>query len=460
VDQIWKWSALQIRRAVANRDVSPVEVAEACNARIDEVDGTIRAFVNHDPGFSVDAARLVEARLRRGAELPLGGVPYGIKDTTDTAGVVTTYGSAAFADHVPDQDAAVVARLKRGGGLFTGKTNAPEFGSRATTAFGLHPATVNPWDTRLTPGGSSGGSAAAVASGMVPVAEGSDGGGSIRIPSSCSGVVGLKPSRGRITNAPLSAVWGGLVTHGPLGRTVRDVALMLDVMQGPGTGDFAWVSPPEESFLSAADRPFCRFRIAKLTESDKPIDPLIVDAVDRTAESLEELGHIVESAGPDLTGLGPTFRTLVESAFAADPPPGLGYSDPYCRWCYERGAKISAVEYVRAMDTMQMRSRKIIGFFGDWDLLLTPTLTMLPQPVDEFLADTETVAEVDLSFIPFTYPFNITGQPAISLPLGETPDGIPIGVQLVAAPTAEATLIHVAAQLEEAMPWGDRWPDL
>lgn len=454
----WQLSARDIADRVNRREVSPVDIVQAFLERIDAVDGAVGAFTAVYPERALQVARDVERRVRAGKQYPLAGVPYGLKDMTDTAGIITTYGAQAFKDHVPDRDAAVASRLAQSGGVFLGKTNTPEFANRATTAYGLFPATHNPWGLDRTAGGSSGGSAAAVAAGMCPVAEGSDGGGSIRIPSSCCGVVGLKPSRGRISNAPRSTTRGGLVTHGPIGRTVRDVALMLDVMHGAATGDPYWAPPPTRPFLAAADEPPRRRRIAVLATSDKPIEPPVVAAVERTAELLRNLGHDVHPAGPDLTGLGPIFRVLVEAEAASEPPPGLNFTDPYGRWCYDRGLKLSAAEYITALNTMHARARQIVAFFDDWDCLLTPTVTLVPQPLDQFLAVTERVAEDDLAYIPFTFPFNMTGQPAISLPLGWSEEGLPIGVQLVGRPADEHTIIALAAHIEEATPWFDRWP--
>jgi amidase len=452
-------SALELRRLIISREVSPREVAAACLIRIRAVDDRIRAFVTIDEEMVMASAASVERHLKEVADLPLAGIPFALKDLTDTAGLRTTYGSKLREHHVPTSDAAVARRLREAGGVLLGKTNTPEFGNRATTAFGLFPATRNPWDLSKTAGGSSGGSAAAVAACLCPIAEGSDGGGSIRIPSSCCGVVGIKPSRGRVSNAPNSNPRGGLITHGPIGRTVRDAALMLDVMAGTEPGDPFTAPKQLPSFLDSAEVEPRNLRIGLLVTSDKWIDPQVVAAVDRTAALLESLGHRVEPADVDLTGLGGVFRVMVEAESAANQveDPAL-FSDPYSRWCYERGTKLTAVEYTRATEEMFRRSREIIAESMKWDCLLTPTVTLTPQPLETFLANTESVAEDDLDYIPFTYPFNISGQPAISLPLGWTNDGLPIGVQLVGRPYAEASLISLAAQIERAAPWASKYP--
>jgi amidase len=452
-------SALDLRQRVLRREVSTREVAAACLARIRAVDDKVRAFVTIDEAMVMAVADDVARRLADGAELPLAGIPYALKDLTDTAGLRTTYGSRICEHNVPTRDAAVARRLREAGGLLLGKTNTPEFGNRATTAFGLHPATRNPWDLSRTAGGSSGGSAAAVAACLCPVAEGSDGGGSIRIPSSCCGVVGLKPSRGRISNHPNANPRGGLITHGPITRTVRDAALMLDVMAGYEPGDPFIAPPPERPFLDAAGSDPRLLRIGLLDASDKWIDPEVLAAVRAAAHLLESLGHRVEPANVDIRGLGELFRIMVEAESAANPVEDPAqFSDPYSRWCYARGAKQTAVAYIRATEAMCRRSREIIEQTMRWDCLLTPTVTLTPQPLNSFLVQTARVADDDLAYIPFTYPFNISGQPAISLPLGWSVDGLPIGVQLVGRPFDEALLISLAAQIERAAPWRSRYP--
>jgi len=234
---------------------------------------------------------------------------------------------------------------------------------------------------------------------------------------------------------------------------------MLDVMAGTEPGDPFTAPKQLPSFLDSAEIEPRNLRIGLLVTSDKWIDPQVVAAVDRTAALLESLGHRVEPADVDLTGLGGVFRVMVEAESAANQveDPAL-FSDPYSRWCFERGTKLTAMEYIRATEEMFRRSREIISESTKWDCLLTPTVTLTPQPLETFLADTESVAEDDLAYIPFTYPFNISGQPAISLPLGWTNDGLPIGVQLVGRPYAEASLISLAAQIERAAPWASKYP--
>jgi amidase len=453
-------SASELRRLIDAGRVSAKEVASACIERIKAVDPLVQSFVTLvDEERVMAAADEAQKRIKQGVASSLAGIPYALKDVTETMGVRTTFGSRLREKYVPNEDAAVARRFREAGGVLLGKTNTPEFGNRATTAFGLFPPTHNPWDLSKTAGGSSGGSAAAVAACLCPFAEGSDGGGSIRIPSSCCGVVGIKPSRGRVSNAPNSNPRGGLITHGPIARTVADAAMMLDVMAGYEPGD-PFVAPQQTpTFLSLTQQDPRTLKIGLLLKSDKPIDGEVVAAVQETARLLASLGHEVEEANVNITGLGSLFRIMVEAESAAgevDDPDS--FSDPYSKWCYERGAELTAKAYIKATEEMFRRSREIITQSSKWDCLLTPTVTLKPQPLDEFLAVTERVAEDDLAYIPFTYPFNITGQPGISLPLGWSNEGLPIGVQLIGQPYAESVIIALAAQLERAVPWYSRYP--
>jgi amidase len=452
--------ASELRRLIDSGRVSAKEVASACIARIKAFDPLVQSFVTLvDEERVMAAADEAQKQIKQGAASPLAGIPYALKDLTETMGVRTTFGSRLREKYVPNEDAAVARRLRKAGGVLLGKTNTPEFGNRATTAFGLFPPTHNPWDLSKTAGGSSGGSAAAVAACLCPFAEGSDGGGSIRIPSSCCGVVGIKPSRGRVSNAPNSNPRGGLITHGPIARTVADAAMMLDVMAGYEPGD-PFVAPQQTpTFLSFTEQDPRTLKIGLLLKSDKPIDDEVVAAVQETARLLASLGHEVEEANVNITGLGSMFRIMVEAESAAgavDDPDS--FSDPYSKWCYERGAKLTATAYINATEEMFRRSREIIAQSSKWDCLLTPTVTLKPQPLDEFLAVTARVAEDDLAYIPFTYPFNITGQPGISLPLGWSNEGLPIGVQLIGQPYAESLIIALAAQIERTVPWYSRYP--
>jgi amidase len=459
LDEIFRLSALELREKVRKREVSAPELAKAYLDRIPVADGDIGAFVTVDRAFTLAAADAAQRRIDAGEDLPLSGVPYALKDLTDTAGMLTTYGSRMRKNNIPTLDAAVARRLREAGGIPLGKTNTPEFGNRATTAFGLFPPTRNPWDFDKIAGGSSGGSAAAVAACMTPLAEGSDGGGSIRVPASCCGVVGIKPSRGRVSSAPYFNPRGGLITHGPIARTVADAALMLDVMAGYEAGDTYYAPPPAQSFLSSTMMDPPRLRIGMLVTSDQWIDPEVVAAVEQTGALLQSMGHTVGEAKVDLTGLGAIFRVMCHSESAAN---DLGdpaeFSDPFSAWCAERGKRWSAVDYIKATEELFGRGRDIIRRMGDWDCIILPTVALVPPQLDTFLAVTERASDDDLAYIPFTYPFNISGQPALSLPMGWSSSGLPIGVQFVGQPYGEALIIALAAEVERAAPWAAKYP--
>ena len=459
LDEIFRLSALELREKVRKREVSAPELAKAYLDRIPLADGDIGAFVTVDRAFTLAAADAAQRRIDAGEDLPLSGVPYALKDLTDTAGMLTTYGSRMRKNNVPTLDAAVARRLREAGGIPLGKTNTPEFGNRATTAFGLFPPTCNPWDFDKIAGGSSGGSAAAVAACMTPLAEGSDGGGSIRVPASCCGVVGIKPSRGRVSSAPYFNPRGGLITHGPIARTVADAALMLDVMAGYEAGDTYYAPPPAQSFLSSTMMGPPRLRIGMLVTSDQWIDPEVVAAVEQTGALLQSMGHTVGEAKVDLTGLGAIFRVMCHSESAAN---DLGdpaeFSDPFSAWCAERGKRWSAVDYIKATEELFGRGRDIIRRMSDWDCIILPTVAQVPPQLDTFLAVTERASDDDLAYIPFTYPFNISGQPALSLPMGWSSSGLPIGVQFVGQPYGEALIIALAAEVERAAPWAAKYP--
>jgi amidase len=459
LDEIFRLSALELREKVRKREVSAPELAKAYLDRIPVADGDIGAFVTVDRAFTLAAADAAQRRIDAGEDLPLSGVPYALKDLTDTAGMLTTYGSRMRKNNIPTLDAAVARRLREAGGIPLGKTNTPEFGNRATTAFGLFPPTRNPWDFDKIAGGSSGGSAAAVAACMTPLAEGSDGGGSIRVPASCCGVVGIKPSRGRVSSAPYFNPRGGLITHGPIARTVADAALMLDVMAGYEAGDTYYAPPPAQSFLSSTMMDPPRLRIGMLVTSDQWIDPEVVAAVEQTGALLQSMGHTVGEAKVDLTGLGAIFRVMCHSESAAN---DLGdpaeFSDPFSAWCAERGKRWSAVDYIKATEELFGRGRDIIRRMSDWDCIILPTVAQVPPQLDTFLAVTERASDDDLAYIPFTYPFNISGQPALSLPMGWSSSGLPIGVQFVGQPYGEALIIALAAEVERAAPWAAKYP--
>jgi amidase len=468
--ELHELTALEAASAVRSGDVTPTELVEHALARIEERDAGLGAFITVTPERALDAARRAERLLRRGGELPpLLGVPTAIKDLNNTAGVRTTYGSAAFADFVPAVDDAVVTKLAAAGTISLGKTSTPEFGFPCYTTNELVGPTRCAWDPERHAGGSSGGAAVAVAAGFVPFAQGSDGGGSIRIPASVNGLVGIKPSRGRVSNAPLGGDVTGLGTNGPLARTVRDAAAMLDAMAGPVVGDPAWAPPlpPGETFLGWADRPPGRLRIGRTTESaiaDAGLEPEVAAALDDTARLLAELGHEVEDVPAGLLGpeVLPNFERVWMLSGTTLPvnPDQETRLCPLTRELRDRGLRLTAREAMEALFALRLFSRRYVQAVDRFDVLLAPVCTMTPRPLGWFTEDGEGAADFERQkrYAAFTALYNVTGQPAVSLPLGWSDDGLPIGSMLVGRPVDEATLIALSAQLEAARPWAHRHP--
>jgi amidase len=461
-------SALHQAELVRTKQISPVELVETYLRRIEKLDPEINAFVTVVADEALDAARGAERRVSAGEDLPpFHGVPTAIKDLTPTAGIRTTFSSRAFADHVPEVDAAVVRRIKDAGYIILGKTNAPEFGTVPVTESLLNGACRNPWDTSVTTGGSSGGAAAAVAAGLLPVAQGSDGGGSIRIPSSCCGLFGIKPTRGRVSLAPdFGYVWAGFVTHGPIARSVADAAALLDVMSGYETGDPYWAPAPERPFVEEVVRDPGTLRVAFTAKSPTGIDPDpgVVEAVRDAAEVLASLGHDVEEATPEWDD--PDSASDVIKIVQTNPV-YYGVTDPsqiepLNAALLEAARATSSEDYVRSIIAIHGFSRKVVAFWDDHDVLVTPTLGLSPPPVGWLFEEDDPWDQLRRSalVVPFTPVFNATGQPAVSVPLHRNAAAVPIGVQLAGPPAGEATLIRLSAQLEAARPWADLHPPL
>ncbi len=420
-------TALEAAAAVRRREVSPVELVDHALGRIDRLDGQLGAFVTITDESARAQAKAYEREVLNAAGPlpPLFGVPTAIKDLNLTKGVPTRFGSTVFADFVPDLDDHIVELLRAAGTISLGKTATPEFGLPAYTETDIGPPTRNPWDTTLLSGGSSGGAAAAVAAGLVPLAQGSDGGGSIRIPASACGLVGLKPARGRVSKGP------------------------LDI----------------ESFLSACDRDPGRLRIGRFIDPpiEAEIDPQVRDAWEQASRLLESLGHeVVEIDSPVPATAVPAFETVwsVSAHIAPVDPAREPELRPLTRHLRSRGAKVSGIEYARAVGTLTLLSRQAITVTSHLDAVLTPTLAMLPRPVGWFDGDGDPAADFERQkrYTPFTAVVNATGQPAISLPLYQSREDLPIGIMLIGRPAAEATLLTLGSQLEAAAPWRDRHP--
>ena len=470
VTQLHDLTALEQAAAVRAGEVSPTELVDHALARIDALDAGLGAFITVTPERARAAATAAEARVREGGDLPpLLGVPTAIKDLNNTAGVPTSFGSTAMAGFVPEVDDAVVTRLADAGTISVGKTSTPEFGFPCYTDNDLVGPARCPWDPSLLAGGSSGGAAVAVAAGFVPFAQGSDGGGSVRIPASINGLVGIKPTRGRVSNAPYGSEVTGLGTSGPLARTVRDAAAMLDAMAGPEIGDPYWAPPlsPGETFLGWADREPGRLRIGRFLESVMPgaeLEPEVAGALEDAAGLLADLGHDVEDVphGVLEPAVLPSFERVwsLSATMLPVPPDRLDQLRPLTAWMRDRGLALSARDAMEAMGALRVFSRRFLRATAGFDVLLAPVLSMTPRPIGWFGADGEGGPDFERQkrYAAFTALFNVTGQPAVSVPLHWTDGNLPIGTMLVGRPADEATLVALSAQLEAARPWAARHP--
>src|SRR4051812_9459340 len=456
-------SVAELAALVRGGEVSARETVRAALERIDALDGRINAFVDVDADRALAAADAIEP----GDERPCAGVPIAIKANTPVEGLCMNLGSKFVAGHRPDHTAYLVRRLREAGFIVIGATNMPEFGILNTTEPRHCGATHNPWDLERTPGGSSGGSAAAVAAGMVPVAHGNDGGGSLRIPAACCGLVGLKPSRGRVSRGPdLGDSY--LASDGVLTRTVAETAQLLDVLAGYEVGDATWAPRPPEAYTHSARRDPGRLRVAMTADNalEAEVDPECLRAMHETADVLARLGHEIEEASPALPGkdtlrlftgaFGPAIALQITyGGLLAGRPPEDDEIEPLSRALGEIANGMTSVEYLAGIAQLQALARGVVAFFAKYDVLLTPALAERPLRIGECDGvGEEPLADFARSgrFTPFTALFNVTGQPAISIPAGIGDDGLPTNAQLVGKPLGEDTLLQLASQLEAARP--------
>lgn len=462
--------AVGLGALVAAGEVSPAELLDAALARTAEMNPTVNAVVHSmEP-----QARAQLATVTPGSG-PLAGVPYLLKDLTAMyAGVPTSHGSRFLGDLVPDYDTEVVARLKAAGLVIFGKTNTPELGGAPTTEPQRFGPARNPWRTGHSTGGSSGGSAAAVASGIVPASHATDGGGSIRIPASCCGVFGLKPSRGRNPAGPrLGEIWAGMSAEHAVTRTVRDSAAILDATSGPGLGDPYICPPPERPFLAEVGRDPGRLRIAAsaAVADGITVHPDVLATFDAAVAHLRGLGHEVDEVGPDYDAAATSAavvkiiavhyaRSIARHAAVKGREPEPGELERVIERRLSIGRAVPATDYVEAVETLHLAGRAFAAFMQPYDVILRPTVAQPPPPLgylDMNSEDLDSFLTRLWSYIPYTSVFNATGLPAASVPFGRSGDGLPIGIQIAARYADEATLFRLAAQIESTHPWEMPW---
>ena len=467
-----QYDAVGLAELIRRKEVTPLELVDEVIDRIERVNPTLNGVTIK----MYDHAReLAQGDIGDGS---LAGVPFLLKDfLAEYAGVEYSASSRFLQGFVPDRDTELVKRFKAGGFITVAKTNLPEFAIGATTEPRMTGATHNPWDTSRTPGGSSGGAGAMVASGVVPVAHGNDAGGSIRIPAAACGTVGLKPTRGRNPLGPyFGEVFSGFVAEHVLTRTVRDTAAVLDITAGPDVGDWYPAPPQSASYLEEAGTPPGRLRIAFSAESPTgtEVHPDCANAVRDVAALCEELGHDVEERSPDhdTHGLWLDWTTMMSAGVAwgvhgweerigrkVEP----GEIEPFIAALVERGDAVGAPAYLGHLERLQLGAREIGKFFTEHDVWLTPTLGEPPLPLGVLTYDSGDPFELrrrQATFSPFTYIANVTGQPGISLPLAWNGDDLPIGIHFLGRYGDEATLLRLSGQLEEARPWRDRRPSV
>ena len=459
--------ATELRRLIQSKEVSIVELVELFYQRIDSINPRLNAYLALCQDQALDQARSAQDAVQRGDSLgPLHGIPISVKDLEMTKGIPTTLGSAVFRDRTPDIDSVVVERIRQAGAIILGKTNTPEFGLSGTTENKVSDPCRNPWNTERTPGGSSGGAAAALASGLCTLATGSDGGGSIRIPASFSGVFGIKPSQGRV---PRYGGYGRPAANqfsqsGPLSRTVGDAALLLQVLSGDDPRDPTCLREDTPDFSADLNNGVRGWRIAWSTDLGYAgVDPEVVRVTSEAAQVFQELGAEVEE--PQLVVEDPfpafwdAFATAAYTSYGHLLPEHEEEFTDYGLRSLQYGASVSGADLSRALLRVDLLRRQMENFFDQYDLLLTPTMAVAAFPIEQRpgVIGGKTV-EPFWGYLPFTFPINMTGQTASSVPCGFSADGMPIGLHLVGPHGSEAKVLQASAAFEQARPWSQKRP--
>lgn len=465
----WK-SAVELAGMIRRKEVSPVEVVEAFLQRIENVNPQINAIVTLAEDFARAEASRAEKSIMDGVEIgPLHGVPVTIKDNVFTRGIRTTFGSRMFEQFVPEQDAVLVERLKKAGAIVLGKTNMPECGLIPITDNLVFGPTVNPWDQTRTSGGSSGGAAAGVAAGLSPLASGNDGGGSIRLPAALCGVYGIKPSFGRVPSYPTLPGWETMGHEGPITRTVADAALMLSVMAGPDERDRFSLPPADTGYTASLAGAVNDLKVAYSPDLGYAVvDPEVREICTRAAEAFAELGCRVEQINPGLPDMRKALQAMVVSETITANENNL---EEWREKTYPLYLGFQAVEknlssrdIIRIQFQREQLWEKVWPIFEKYDLLLTPASAVAAfksgagGPIGPDTIDGRAVNQI--AWMAFTYPFNLTGQPAASIPCGFTASGLPVGLQIVGRRFDEHTVFRASAAFEKIRPWGHRRPAL
>jgi aspartyl-tRNA(Asn)/glutamyl-tRNA(Gln) amidotransferase subunit A len=460
--------ATEIRRLIASKKLSPVEITELFFSRTESLDPQLNAYLTLSRDQALRTAREAEQAVVRGDQLgPLHGVPISIKDLEMTAGIRTTSGSLVFKDRVPDVDSAVVERVRAAGAIILGKTNTPEFGLIGHTQNRLGDHCRNPWNTERTPGGSSGGAGAALAAGLCSLATGSDGGGSIRIPASFSGVYGIKPTQGRVpfyAGAPAPPVANLVSQSGPMSRTVRDSALLLQVLAGHDPRDVTSLRDEPEDYLTAADRGVKGLRVAYSPDFGyAAVDPQVAEVASRAAGVFEALGCSVDQADlaldPPFDVFEIIFDVVTSARYEAMVAGSSDLLSSYTRQRLENGAKVSGPDFIRTLGERDGMKTQFADLFQRYDLLISPTVATTAFPAGR-PPDTIEGRDIDpfSGYTQFTAIINLIGHPAASIPCGFSSEGLPIGLHIIGRKGDEATVIAASAAFEEARPWAERRP--
>jgi amidase len=468
------FDGLGLAKLVQQGEVTANELKDVAITAIEQLNPKLNSVINV---LADQADKEIEAGLPEG---PFKGVPFLIKEIVlHAAGIPVNFGSRLAQGLTLPHDTELMSRFRKAGLVTVGTTPTPEFGYNANTEAILHGSTHNPWNTDRSPGGSSGGSAASVAAGIVPIAHANDGGGSIRIPASCCGLVGLKPSRGRVPTGPdYGELLNGIAVEFALTRSVRDAAALLDVVAGPDPGCYAWAEPPKIPFAQEAKSPPGKLRIAWMDKAltGVPVDQECMNAVHDTVKVCQDIGHEMIEAAPEIDVDAHSLATLrVWGSNLANMMDGVGSlldrtpsedNLEAASWaCYQYGKSLTATELLQALDIFTLVSRSVGAFFENYNVLLSPTTARPPLPLGELNQNASGLSAEQwtnqiFAYAPFTNLFNTTGLPAISLPLAWSKDGLPIGMQFAGRFAEEATLLKLAGQLEEARPWKDKRPSV